>query len=154
MELFVSCRPNMETCLSHMKPTSLLSICQQHANMSRYRWTLSRQNFHTLIQLRVCSTCTLLPPLSLGNNRFASAPGGTAQFGSARTENTGGENVASLPAAARLPGRGLPVSGRVPERQKAKVSRQIERRAVASPNLINDGTEGNPLAVQVMETTW
>lgn len=51
-------------------------------------------------------------------------------------------------------GGGLPVSLCVPERQKGKVSRQIERRTVANPNLISNFTEGNRLLVQLMETTW
>lgn len=62
--------------------------------------------------------------------------------------------MAPFPVAARLPGLGLPVSLHVPERQKGKVSRQIERRTVASPNLISNFTKGKWLLVQLMETTW
>lgn len=62
--------------------------------------------------------------------------------------------MASFPVVFLLPGRGLPVSLCAPERQKGKVSRQIEREVVASLNLIRNFTKGNQLLVQVMETTW
>lgn len=102
--------------------------------------------------ITVCSTCTLLLPPS---HSFVLAPGGTAQLGPARLllRTPVGKTWRRSRRPHGCQDRDF-LSVRVPERQKAKVSRQIERRAVASPNLINDGTEGNRRTVQVMETTW